>query len=229
MKNLEWPGIATAAMIILILVIAFDLSKWQPLAAALIALGGGFLAYRGAMEKVEVDREEHKREFVRRQLAQCLKLELAITRFQPGVRATEAVMIFRSSQEEPIAVGRLRIKEPVEITEAWENLDVFPRRLIREIASIRTNIREIDDLLEGLSDDTLLRSGGEHPTNYDLVLEKISAVGEACAIIRDGLTPEIDRLAPPLSDYDRVTALYGEPGPEDEMDDEIFRDHGPTR
>jgi hypothetical protein len=40
MKRIEWPGIATAVGILLIGAIALDLSKWQPLLAALVALGG---------------------------------------------------------------------------------------------------------------------------------------------------------------------------------------------
>jgi hypothetical protein len=63
-KKPEWPGVATAVGVILIGMIIFDLSKWQTLAAALVAFGGGVLAYKGAMEKVKVDRDEHKREFL---------------------------------------------------------------------------------------------------------------------------------------------------------------------
>lgn len=65
MRKPEWPGIATmiVALAIITIVIAiyrepeFKLKDWQPLMAACIALIGGALAYRGAMAKVELDRQ----------------------------------------------------------------------------------------------------------------------------------------------------------------------------
>lgn len=61
----EWPGIATAASLIctatIVIAIArdadFKLRDWQTMIAACIALVGGIMAYRGAMAKVELDRE----------------------------------------------------------------------------------------------------------------------------------------------------------------------------
>lgn len=77
MKRIEWPGIATAVGILLIGTIALDLSKRQPLLAALVALGGGTLAYRGAMAKIYADQEKDRREFQRKRLGVFLRTEHA--------------------------------------------------------------------------------------------------------------------------------------------------------
>jgi hypothetical protein len=45
----------------------FSLQAWQPLMAAIIALGGGALAFRGAMAKVELDRVVHDAQQLQRQ------------------------------------------------------------------------------------------------------------------------------------------------------------------
>jgi hypothetical protein len=50
MKVPEWPGIATAVGIILIVMVSFDLSKWQTLTSAIIAFGGGVLPLRKMAE-----------------------------------------------------------------------------------------------------------------------------------------------------------------------------------
>ncbi|WP_441280170.1 hypothetical protein [Bradyrhizobium sp. 63_E2_N1_3] len=217
MKNLEWPGIATAAMIILVLMIAFDLSKWQPIAAALIALGGGFLAYRGAMEKVAVDRDEHRREFVRRQLAQYLKLDIAIRSFRPDVQLVDARMVFLEAGG-MLPPQDVVIQEPPELREAWDHLDVFPRRLIREIATIRASIRRLDEILAIAEAGPQTYFSGDaldDTTDIGTLHTQVSAISEACGIILDGLAPEIERLAPKLSQDERQVALYGAPGPDD--------------
>jgi hypothetical protein len=194
MKTPEWPGIATSVGIILIMMIALDLNKWQTLAAALIAFGGGALAYRGALAKVQQDASEHKREFLRRQLAIYLKVDLATRRLQLDARQLDDLITFRSADDQDVSAGHIVIKEPSEIAEAWDNLDVFPRRLIREIASIRASIRRIDDLLEGLAPTHKLYGGDQ--TRLTLIHENVSAIVEACQIVFDGLEPEIEQLAP---------------------------------
>ena len=50
-KKPEWPGVATAVGVILIGMIIFDLSKWQTLAAALVAFGGGVSCLQGCHGK----------------------------------------------------------------------------------------------------------------------------------------------------------------------------------
>jgi hypothetical protein len=213
MRMPEWPGIATAVGIILIVIVSLDLSKWQTLTASLIAFGGGVLAYRGAMAKIAQDAAEHKREFLRRQLSFYLKLDIALRRFRPEAQRIDAVLVFSDAHEDRIAAKDLRIKEPPEISEAWDNLDVFPRRLIREIAVIRSSVRQVEDYLSEIPDNKLLRGGNalQDGTRLNLIHQNISAIVDACLLITEGLEPEIEQLAPSLSEEERVFALFGEP------------------
>jgi hypothetical protein len=213
MRLPEWPGIATAVGIILIVMVSFDLSKWQTLTAAIIAFGGGALAYRGVMAKIAQDAAEHKREFLRRQLSVYLKLDIALRRFQPEAQQVDAQLVFSDGHDDKILVKDLRLKEPPEIAEAWENLDVFPRKLIREIAVIRASVRQVDDYLVGLTDDKRLPAGNamQSGTRLNLIHQNVSAIVDACALIMDGLGPEIEQLAPNISEHERILTLYGEP------------------
>src|SRR6266436_9830515 len=91
MKQPEWPGIATAVGILLILTLIavgwrddFHLKDWQPLMAAVIALScaavvyrGATLAYTAAMAKVDFNREINQRSEKRKALGLCLRLEFA--------------------------------------------------------------------------------------------------------------------------------------------------------
>jgi hypothetical protein len=216
MKIPEWPGIATVVGIILIVMISFDLSKWQTLTAAIIAFGGGVLAYRGAMAKIAQDAAEHKREFLRRQLGLYLKLDIATRRLRPAAQIVDASISFLD-EAEGVSVEALKIEEPPEIAEVWDNLDVFPRRLIREIASIREHIRRIDDVLDGLPNDKRLYGGGNHKgTQLRFIDESLRAIVDACGLIYDGLAPEIEQLAPNLPEQQRMIALYGDPDFDDD-------------
>jgi hypothetical protein len=167
------------------------------------------------MAKIAQDASEHKREFLRRQLGLYLKLDIALRRFRPEAQQVDAVLVFSDAHDDRILVKDLRIREPPEIAEAWDNLDVFPRRLIREIAVIRASVRQIDDYLSGLPDDRKLQAGGalQSGTRLNLIHQNVSAIVDACALIIDGLEPEIEQLAPNISEEERTLTLYGDPVP----------------
>jgi hypothetical protein len=215
-RKAEWPGIATAVGVVLIMALIivgsrddFHLKDWQTLIAGLFALSGGALAYMGAMAKVKQDGDLARGEFLRRQLSAFLKLDITIRNLRDVARGREEAILF-FDPDTRVRVDSLRVLEPLELQEAWGNLDVFPRHMIREIALIRERIRRLEVLMEGLPDDALVRvgeRGGE--TRLDLVHEEMGGIAEACSVIADGLAPEIERLAPARSERDR-TAAYGE-------------------
>lgn len=218
MKKPEWPGIATAVGIVLILALVivgsrddFHLKDWQTLIAGALALSGGTLAYRGAMAKVKQDAEQHTRATLRRQLGLYLKLDIAARNFHDVAKMLEATIGFMNSGDK-MPVNKIDLQEPAEIAEAWDNLDVFPRRIIREIASIREHIRRLDVHLEGLPPDRELMAGEKNSeTRLDLIHVEVGLIADACVIIFDGLAEDIERLAPTLPDHERMRALYGEP------------------
>jgi hypothetical protein len=137
-------------------------------------------------------------------------LEIAIRSFRPEVQSIAANLVFHDGAG--IRADAFKVTEPPEIAEAWENLDVFPRRLIREIATIRASIRRVDEILSEVSPDRLLFGDAmQKDTRFNVLHESIRAISEACGIISDGLGPEIERLAPRLPEQERMLALYGEP------------------
>jgi hypothetical protein len=93
-QKLDWPGIATAVGVVLIVTLIivgsrddFHLKDWQPLMAAIIALAGGALAYRGAMAKVYADQDRDRRELDRERMRIYLRLRFALNSM--GERASD--------------------------------------------------------------------------------------------------------------------------------------------
>jgi hypothetical protein len=149
--------------------------------------------------------------FLRRQLSLYLKLDITVRNFRDAANEREARITFVDPGAS-ISVGELNLEEPPELEEAWDNLDVFPRHLIREIASIREGLRRLEGLMNGLPYDRQIVAGENgSQTRLDLVHEQIGSIVDSCAVIADGLAPEIERLAPFLPDQKRMLALYGEP------------------
>lgn len=189
----------------------FHLKDWQTIGAGILALGGGALAYFGAMAKVEQDAEQNKREFLRRQLGLYLKLDITIRNFRDAAEAVSTKVKFGQAGDR-ILVSELRLKEPLDIEVAWENLDVFPRRLIREIALIRESLRELDRVLAGLNDaDRLIFENPDARNRLDMAHDIIAVVADASSIVVNGLAPEIEALAPAMAINERMVAVYGEP------------------
>jgi hypothetical protein len=215
-KKPEWPGIATTVGVLLLFALIylatrddFHLKDWQTLIAGAFAVSGGFLAYKGAMAKVTQDGDLARREFLRRQLSVFLKLDITVRNFRDTAMEREQTIVL-TYPDDRISVGTLRLVEPPELQEAWDSLDVFPRHLIREIASIRERVRRLDVLMDGLPGDAMIRVGERGgQTRLDLVQEQLGGIVEACSVIADGLAPEIERLAPFLPDCDRTLAVYG--------------------
>jgi hypothetical protein len=81
------------------------LKDWQPLLAAIIALAGGALAYRGAMAKVYSDQNKDRREFDRRKIGIYLRLSFAGEKM--GERATDLVKFLTGYRGAPRADGML--------------------------------------------------------------------------------------------------------------------------
>jgi hypothetical protein len=129
MNRIEWPGIATAVGILLIGAIALDLSKWQPLLAALVALGGGTLAYQGAMAKIYADQEKDRREFQRKRLGVYLRTEHACDLLASRSDVLAEKTSRRRLKDKTVTRGELKITDLSDLDEAWVNLEMFPAAL----------------------------------------------------------------------------------------------------
>ncbi|WP_426615714.1 hypothetical protein [Bradyrhizobium sp. McL0616] len=213
MKNPEWPGIATAVAIILIAMIALDLSKWQTLAAALVAFGGAALAYRGAMAKVSHDQMIVDRDSMRRKLSLYLKLEFAFRELVDEAREKNAYITFDPLEGTAyIGEEHFRIEEPPELEEAWAYLDLFPREIIGEIRNTRNCLRKLRKLCIELGERQIAWGVGEKP--HSMIEEAQALMHElwhSAAIVKDALDPEIKELAPDMDESERMVRIHGEP------------------
>jgi hypothetical protein len=116
MRKVEWPGVTTAAALVLIIASIivgsrdeFHLKDWQTLIAGVLALAGGALAYIGAMAKVEQDADVQRREFLRRQLSLYLKLDITVRNFRDTASERETEITFVDPGGR-ITVGELALK-----------------------------------------------------------------------------------------------------------------------
>jgi hypothetical protein len=167
MTKPEWPGITTAVGIVLILTLIvvgsrddFHLRDWQTVVAAVIAFGAGTLAYRGAMAKVNEDRDRERRELDRRKLGLYLRLRFGLERLSNHAAAKEFVILPLEENDGTrrvnpmVEVERLRLDNREELEEAWNNLDLLPNAVAAEIDWLRRELLMIDEMLEDLPAQT---------------------------------------------------------------------------
>jgi hypothetical protein len=168
MRKSEWPGITTAVGIVLILTLIvvgsrddFHLKDWQTVVAAIIAFGAGTLAYRGAMAKVNEDRDRERRELDRRKLGLYLRLRFGLERLSDHAAANELVIVPLEEDDGTrrvnpmVEVKRLRLDNREELEEAWNNLDLLPSAVAAEIDWLRRQLLMMDEMLADLPPQTL--------------------------------------------------------------------------
>ena len=217
MQKSKWPGIATAVAIVLILTLIvvgsrddFHLKDWQPLMAAVVALAGGALAYGAAMAKVNLDAEQNRRAVLRKQISLFLKLQIATL----GLRDASLLILLSAparGEDDEMKVSEIDIEIPSDLAEVWENLDVFPVPLIRELAIIRESLHHIsNDLRKVPPDEDLRRGRGEILTALDEIIYRVGQLANASATVYELLGPEIDRIAPRLPEEQRKIARVGD-------------------
>jgi hypothetical protein len=163
MRKPEWPGIATAVGIALILALiiagsqdGFRLKEWQPLMAAIIALAGGALAYRGAMAKVNLDRETTERERMSQKLSLFLRLRHAVYKLKVDTSHSEEIVRFWLSTAgewvkwEPI----IAVDNVEELDDAWTNLELLPVSAITHIPALRSTLQRMEFAEAEIAKDT---------------------------------------------------------------------------
>ncbi len=215
----EWPGIATAVGVSLIVIIAFDLSKWQQLTAGLLAFGGGVMAYRGAMAKVDHDRTIADREINRRQLAILLQTDQVLETIHAQTREIALQFSFppEPGQFNEYRKSDLGLDEQPDLVEIWANLDLFPAKMIQEIYTIRRMFPILLRAIASLEDDEVCAID-EHTFNmapWSVIAECSDSIQDSATILMNGLRPLINDLAPELDYSSRMVAIYGEPTDED--------------
>jgi hypothetical protein len=131
---------------------------WQPLKAAVLALGGAgivyrgaALAYRAAMAKVELDRETQRQELRRRQRGILMRLHLAAFVMLHDAKHLETDKVRQPvypKAEATLDPAEIRLRTEAAIEEAWANLDVFPSEIAKSISMLKVQLFNVSDALE---------------------------------------------------------------------------------
>jgi hypothetical protein len=229
----RYAGLASAVGIILILMVVTwldlwgpidfsKLEKWQTLIAGIttgsMALVAATIAYIGATAKVRYDRKVVERDDNRRKLALYLKIEFAFEQVIEKSRSLGVNFMFGPAVGNHIFSARnFHIDEPPELEEAWASLDIFPRHLIAEIRNVRNSIRKMTAMKVELGDKTVSLSSelADKPWIIEQAGKLTDEIWHSAAIVMDELKPLIQELAPEMDESERLTKIYGEPGPHD--------------
>ena len=196
-------GLASAVGILLILTLAiaaadpnFKLRQWQPLMAALIALGAAALAYRSAMSKVELDREIHLLERKRRQLGLFLKLRTEVIRVQAKAIAVTVDLeagldaTAKSGGLDDFDLTALKLTEMISFKRIWKSLDLFPGKFIDQLVDLEVSL----DFLEALAAKKYCVRGKEVPDELAAMLDALEQLRVDCKCLVNDLDSEIEKM-----------------------------------
>lgn len=185
-------GLASAVGILLILTIViagtepgFKLKDWQPLMAAIIALGAGTLAYLGAMAKVDFDREKEQRDTERKKLGLYLRLRHAAENLHREADNVVQRLGFNMNRYvHKVSTPQIQMTERAELDEAWNNLEMFPATLSFELDLIRSELPRALKRLKSIPETDIMEfsiSGvsNSHPLGeYLKIAEKIEKAAD---------------------------------------------------
>jgi hypothetical protein len=130
----------------------FSLQAWQPLMAAILALGAGALAFRGATAKVEFDRTVHEAQKRQRQKNLHTKLLYSALIFRADMR--KAVSKFKTQFMHSAPIQRtardLAVSWPPEFDEAWKDIDLLSETSAELLANLKYNYGPFRDAVNDL-------------------------------------------------------------------------------
>jgi hypothetical protein len=183
----------------------FSIQAWQPLMAALVALGGASIVYRGAtlayqaaMAKVALDHEQAERE----RLSERLGLFLRLTTSLYSVIGDTAGHIYkieeRREENAPfksmiITPRELKIFNPPELSDAWAKVHLLPHELITDIAFLR---EQLDHFQHDQTDHNSITwtIDFDSLTAARCIPDYLKAHSQRCKLIQSSCEKVIDRL-----------------------------------
>jgi len=127
------------------------LKEWQTLLGAMVALMAAGIAYRGAMAKVNFDRESEARKLERQKIGLYLRLSFTLDALQ-----REAVKVAKAANWEGdsrMNISDMGIPEPTEICEAWANLELFPGKVSINLLLIRSSLDALNVTVDSKKDE----------------------------------------------------------------------------
>jgi hypothetical protein len=160
---MRWPtlfelaitvGVVIAAEAVLFHFIGvIDLKLWQPLIAALIALGAAGLAYHAAMAKVNFDRATLEKAEADKRRRYAMRLDFALNTFLTDAR----LLPLNPMRINPLGqwnVADLALEVPTQalevgLDEAWENLELFDTPIVNSLGVLRYLVRDHTEVQAG--------------------------------------------------------------------------------
>ena len=131
-----------------------ELQRWQTLMAAIVALAAAGLTYRGAMAKVRIDQESERKDEHRRKLGLLRQLQFIAESLRED--SAELRNIWRGTgPDAPPNFSWLALKQPPELSTAWDNLDALPDQAGIAINLLRFFFARYELVLENLKDGTV--------------------------------------------------------------------------
>jgi hypothetical protein len=153
-----------------------NFKEWQTLIASCIALVGGALAYRGAMAKVEFDREVAAKNAARTKVGVYLRLEASLRLLEIETSYRLGILEERLATEQKFHTASAQIECPKELDEAWQELHLFPTGIAQRIANIRGAIRNLELFVKTAPPDYMIvipPEGQEFPRQTEVVLSNL--------------------------------------------------------
>jgi len=143
-----------------------DLQPWQPLIAAIVALIAASLAYRGAMAKVNLDRETAITDRRRKQQRSLIQLEVALQHML-AVMGNSNV-----KDRDDVLLLKVHVTSPIEVKEAWENVDLLPEPLAVLIGKLW---REFDQLHAAFSLEKEVERRSFNPEGFFSMIDNLAS------------------------------------------------------
>lgn len=177
------------------------LKDFQPIIAALIAVGAACVALLGVMARVRFDGREAERKRASEELALFQRLRAALL---PVAKTAERAQknigrVLRPAAEDAmllpaVRADRLKMPDtPPEIAEAWSRLDLFSEDTIYDLGELRQRLPKLAEKLSSLSFETVFVYDEDQPDTTLRDLESsFAAINKICRRIRSDLRMTIE-------------------------------------
>jgi hypothetical protein len=129
------------------------LQEWQTFMAAMVALFAAALAYRGAMVKIDFDRQQAAAAIAQKRLGAFLRLRYALENLEylaRDMRTSIQDNIDQFTEEKSIPDRYSKIGDVPELDEAWEKLELFAPVGVAYIGKTRQAVRDYSRILEDI-------------------------------------------------------------------------------
>ncbi|MBY9027773.1 hypothetical protein K7459_29395, partial [Pseudomonas fluorescens] len=142
----------------------FSIKEWQPLMAALAALFGASMVFRGAglaydaaLRKVALDERIHESKLIQEKRGIFLRASYMAHLVSHSAGRTDRRLTPPEVGKAAVTrtIEQLRLKHTSAIEEAWQHLDAFPERAARGIGNMRIVIGNAEANLEQISKDAI--------------------------------------------------------------------------